>query len=120
MKGADFHTTECLVYDESVKVAAAKTADDVALNTESPLPFKTEDSVIFICVDVEAWERNHKLITEIGIATLDTADIISLAPGKGGANWASVIRARHFRIKEHNHLKNYNFVDGCADRFQFG
>jgi hypothetical protein len=120
MKGVDFHITEWPVCNEAAKMAAAKIADNMVLNTENPLPFKTEDSVIFICVDVEAWERNHKLITEIGIATLDTADITSLAPGTGGANWAGVIRARHFRIKEHSHLENTDFVGGCADSFQFG
>lgn len=76
--------------------------------------------MVFICVDVEAYERNTKLITEIGIATLDTKDIAAIKPGEGGADWMSVIRARHFRINEHKHLNNVEFVAGCADKFEFG
>jgi hypothetical protein len=83
-------------------------------------PFEQEDSVVFVCIDVEAYERNASLITEIGIATLDTVDIKSLAPGESGTNWMAMIRARHFRINEYKHLHNSEFVQGCADKFEFG
>ena len=89
-------------------------------NAAEPAPYLREHSVVFVCVDVEAYERSSKIITEIGIATLDTHDIESLAPGEGGAEWMKKIRARHFRIKEHKHYKNTEFVTGCADRFEFG
>lgn len=69
---------------------------------------------------MESYERNHNLITEIGIATLDTADIIDVAPGQGGVNWFEHIRARHFRVKEYSNLINTEFVTGCPDRFEFG
>ena len=91
-----------------------------ALAIERSAPFDPEDSVIFICVDVESFERDHNLITEIGIATLDTADLATISPGKGGINWMSAIRARHFRIKEYEHLKNQEFIQCCAEYFQFG
>ena len=75
---------------------------------------------VFICVDVEAFERDHSIITEIGVATLDTLDLVGVAPGVNGENWHSKIRARHFRIAEYAGLKNTEFVNGCPDRFEFG
>ena len=74
--------------------------------------------MVIICVDLEAWERSHAIITEIGIATLDTRDIKDLSPGKLGENWRSKIRARHFRINEHIMYVNHEFVHGCPDRFE--
>ena len=76
--------------------------------------------MVFVCVDVEANERNSSQITEIGIATLDTRDLKSLAPGERGANWLNKIRARHFRINEYQYVRNTEFVSGCPDRFGFG
>lgn len=85
-----------------------------------PSPYTFEDDVIFVAVDVEAYERNHNIITEVGIATLDTRDIVNMAPFKNGEMWRPRIRARHFRIKEYAHLKNGDFIEGCPDRFDFG
>jgi hypothetical protein len=107
-------------YDAAVKAAAAKLPPTTSFHSGQLARFEQEASVVFVCVDVEAYERNTKLITEIGIATLDTKDIASVVPGEGGANWMSCIRARHFRINEHKHLNNVEFVAGCADRFEFG
>jgi hypothetical protein len=87
---------------------------------DKPPPFRREDNVVFICVDVEAYEHNQNLITEIGIASLDTADLADVAPGRDAKNWFPLIRARHFRIKEYKHLNNRVFVKGCADKFDFG
>ena len=89
-----------------------------ALDLSQPAPSPFDNSVVFICVDVESYERNHNLITEIGISTLDTNDLANLAPGEGGVHWQNALRARHFRIKENNHLANKDFVAGCADRFE--
>ncbi len=75
-------------------------------------------NVVFISVDVESYERSHSTITEIGISTLDTNDLIDLAPGKGGTEWMKKMRPRHFRIKEASHLENHEFVRGCAERFE--
>lgn len=84
------------------------------------MKFKPLDSVVFISIDVEAYEFNHKQITEIGIATLDTLDIVNMIPGDGGKNWIQQIRGRHFRILEHRYLVNKVHVSGCADSFEFG
>ncbi|KAJ9668170.1 hypothetical protein H2201_001599 [Coniosporium apollinis] len=96
------------------------TAQIPAINTAEVAPYSFESSVVFICVDVESYERDHSLITEVGISTLDTLDLVDLPPGKDGENWMSKIRARHFRIKEHAHLNNTEFINGCANRFEFG
>ncbi|SLM41260.1 Ribonuclease H-like domain [Lasallia pustulata] len=89
-----------------------------ALDLSQPAPYPFDNSVVFICIDVESFERNHNMITEIGICTLDTNDLADLAPGEGGVDWQNAIRARHFRIKENSHLVNKDFVAGCADRFE--
>jgi len=91
-----------------------------AVDPEQPSPFAFESSVIFICVDVEAYEFDQAKVTEIGIATLDTRDIAGLAPSAGASAWRAAVRSRHFRINEHLHLNNSVHVHGCADRFNFG
>ncbi|RKF75378.1 putative qde-2-interacting protein [Golovinomyces cichoracearum] len=89
-------------------------------NSETIAAFTQESSVIFISVDIEAWERDSRIITELGFATLDTRDILSVPPGERGINWRSYIRPRHFRIEEHRFYTNGDFVAGCGDRFEFG
>ena len=91
---------------------------DLDLTLPAPFPFLT--NVVFICVDVEAYEKEPRPVTEIGISILDTNDLVDLPPGHRGANWMEKIRSRHFRITETAHLHNSEFVTGCADRFEFG
>ncbi|KAF1983932.1 hypothetical protein K402DRAFT_152266 [Aulographum hederae CBS 113979] len=90
------------------------------IDNQLPVPYPFESSVVYISIDVESYERNHNLITEIGIATLDTNDLQGVPPGKDGENWREKIRARHFRIREYSHLQNAEFVQGCAGSFRFG
>jgi hypothetical protein len=91
-----------------------------SLDVEKPAPHPFDRDVVFIAIDVEAFERAHNLITEIGISTLDTADIKLLPPGQGGVNWMECIRSRHFRISNHSHLRNTTFCTGNPERFLFG
>jgi hypothetical protein len=91
-----------------------------AIEHFAPVPFTFDRSVVFVCVDVESYERAHDKITEVGVATLDTRDLEGVAPGKDGESWRSKIRARHFRIEQYKHLINCDFVHGCPDRFDFG
>ncbi|KAL2074789.1 hypothetical protein VTL71DRAFT_8568 [Oculimacula yallundae] len=107
-------------YEDSVKEALAKLPPSAVFKSDEPAPYAQESSVVFVCIDVEAYERNARVITEVGIATLDTNDLKGLAPGEGGFEWMKKIRARHFRIKENMHYNNTDFVAGCADRFEFG
>ncbi|KAL8727961.1 MAG: hypothetical protein Q9166_005726 [cf. Caloplaca sp. 2 TL-2023] len=88
------------------------------LIVSEPAPFVFQDEVVFICVDVEAYEKDNRPVTEIGVSTLDIRDLVDLPPGDCGLAWRKKIRARHFRIKETAHLHNTEFVAGCAERFE--
>ncbi|KAI1439806.1 hypothetical protein F5Y02DRAFT_404711 [Annulohypoxylon stygium] len=84
------------------------------------VPFQTKDTVRFVCVDVEAWERSRHVITEVGFAVLDTEDTMRVAPGKDGGNWFELIKSRHFVIREHVDKINTIYVQGCPHLFSFG
>ncbi|EMD00601.1 hypothetical protein BAUCODRAFT_81223, partial [Baudoinia panamericana UAMH 10762] len=90
------------------------------LDPTEPVPYPFELDVIFIAVDAEAYELSPKVVTEVGVATLDTRDLQGQAPGRAGEEWHKHIRARHFRIVEHKKLVNSKFVQGSPDRFEFG
>ncbi|KAG0646862.1 Good for full DBP5 activity 2 [Hyphodiscus hymeniophilus] len=102
--------------------AAVKTviSRPAVFKPDQPAAYDQESDVVFICVDIEANERNSTQITEIGISTLDTRDLKGLVPGERGVNWFSKIRARHFRINEYKYIRNTDFVSGCPDKFEFG
>ncbi|OAL75132.1 hypothetical protein A7D00_0730 [Trichophyton violaceum] len=104
--------------NEAATVAIGTVLDP--LDVESPAPFAFADEPIFICIDLEANERNHAQITEVGVSTLDTLDLVGVPPGEGGRNWMSKIRSRHFRVAEYKHFRNKKFVQGCPDDFAFG
>ncbi|KAK4940323.1 hypothetical protein LTR10_019539 [Elasticomyces elasticus] len=90
------------------------------LDVNAPAPFPFEKEPIIISVDIESYERAHNQITEIGVSTLDTLDLVGLPPGKNGKTWINQIRSRHFRIKGREHLVNKDFCVGNPDAFQFG
>jgi hypothetical protein len=91
-----------------------------AIDPSTPAPFPFDQSVVFVCVDVESYERAHHKITEVGVATLDTRELVGVPPGEDGKTWRGKVRARHFRINEHRHLVNSDFVTGHPDGFEFG
>lgn len=110
-----------MVRSDQAEQSATKTLNiPNVTDVGKPKLYTQEGSVVFICIDIESFERDHNLITEIGIATLDTADIAAKDPGKGGINWMNAISARHFRVKEYEYLKNKDFLIGCPEHFQFG
>lgn len=76
--------------------------------------------VVFICVDVEAIERKPNPISEVGIAILDTRDIKGVHPKDAGRGWWPKIKTHHLRVYEYASLRNYQFVKGCPDSFDFG
>ncbi|KAL2128041.1 hypothetical protein VTI74DRAFT_9788 [Chaetomium olivicolor] len=90
------------------------------LDLDHPMINKPEHSVLFIAIDIEAWEQDQTMLTEVGIAMLDTGDIVGAAPGEGGQNWFKHIRARHIRVEENTWAMNRRYVHGCAERFDFG
>ncbi|KAG9194977.1 hypothetical protein G6011_00097 [Alternaria panax] len=91
-----------------------------AIDPSMPAPFPFDQDVVFVCVDVESYERAHHKITEVGVATLDTRELVGVPPDENGAAWRKKIRARHFRINEYKHLRNTDFVTGYPDGFDFG
>jgi hypothetical protein len=90
------------------------------VDAEIKAPYSREHDAIIISVDLEAYEHASSIITEIGIAILDTRHIADIAPGKNGQNWFDKIEAHHLRIKEYEHIVNKTYVQGCPDRFNFG
>jgi hypothetical protein len=90
------------------------------LDLDQLAPFPFADEPIFVCIDIEANEKMHEQITEIGVSTLDTLDLVGVTPGPNGANWMSMIRSRHFRIAEYSHVVNSTYLAGCPERFEFG
>lgn len=90
------------------------------LNTDRRVPWTWSPAPVFICVDIEAHERKKNVITEIGICTLDVADVAWMAPGHLGKDWRNKFRARHVRVREYLHHVNKDFVKGHPDKFQFG
>ena len=116
---------ESLSWEEQQKWWAVEKAQKACpvldpFDVTKPSPHSFENEVVFIAFDVEANEHAHHLITEIGVSTLDTKDILNLPPGPGGENWIKQIRSRHFRIEEHKHMRNKTYVFGNPDGFEFG
>ncbi|GAB1743985.1 hypothetical protein NU219Hw_g1025t1 [Hortaea werneckii] len=109
---------------------AAKSEDDLiegmsnlslaATDPTIPPCHPFEQDAVIIAIDCEAYERQPKLITEVGVATLDTRDLRGQVPGEVGLEWHKFIRARHFRIRENKHLINHEFCEGNPDKFDFG
>lgn len=110
--------SRCLVLTRLLITAVASAA--VGWNVEKPAPFITESSVRFVCVDVEAYERDADIITEIGLSVLDTEDIMDIPPGEDGKNWFPKIKTYHLRISEYTGVVNCDFVEGCPYLFHFG
>ncbi|KAF8543923.1 hypothetical protein BDD12DRAFT_873899 [Trichophaea hybrida] len=106
--------------------------DEVSFDREKP---------ILVAIDVEAWEKDHDCVTEIGIATLDIAKIPHVsklpkasmadldldnidyengAPRTRATAICELIECRHLRITEHKSMRNGQFVNDSADKFDFG
>lgn len=84
------------------------------------VPDREKPDVVFLAIDCEAYERDSSKITEVGIAMLDTRNILGIAPDKSAVNWHQLVSARHFRIKEYCHLVNKDFIKGRPEEFDFG
>ncbi|KAL7627054.1 hypothetical protein AAE478_003830 [Parahypoxylon ruwenzoriense] len=89
-------------------------------NENMPAPFKTREPVRFICVDIEAWEKAPNVVTEVGLAVLDTKDTVGIPPGRNGQGWFQLMKCYHFIIREHKGKVNRRYVKGCPDSFGFG
>lgn len=75
---------------------------------------------VLLCIDCEAFERDQRKVTELGVAVLDTRDLRGVAPGKNGEDWVAKMKYAHFRPVEYARLVNRRFVQGCEEGFAFG
>ncbi|GAA5857154.1 hypothetical protein JCM9279_007627 [Rhodotorula babjevae] len=64
----------------------------------------------FVAVDVETWEQDHDLVTEVGIATL------TLSSGASGPSTAF----EHLVLAENAHRRNGRYCPDARDDFQLG
>lgn len=90
------------------------------VSLDSPAPFMPVSPVRLISIDVEMFEFDHSVITEVGLAILDTWTVARVAPKEKGEAWFPFIKAHHFIVREHRHRVNRRFVSGCPDKFDFG
>ncbi|KAK7717482.1 hypothetical protein SLS64_002974 [Diaporthe eres] len=93
---------------------------DLTLDVEAPAPFEQDGHVVFVCFDIETYEKNPGLVTELGFAILDTQKLVGVPPGAGARDWFDLIQSHHIRIKEYSYMKNMEYVEGCPDSFMFG
>ena len=101
---------------ESLDKASRSVTPELDPTISAPYPFDLD--VVFICIDIEAFEGTRNVMTEIGISSLDTRDLAGIMPDIRGRNWFNRVRARHFRIREHSGYVNGQYVQGCPDRFE--
>ncbi|KAL3479259.1 hypothetical protein BJX99DRAFT_268661 [Aspergillus californicus] len=110
---------DCNWDEKAATDAEAKSGPkELTLDEPAPHPFLTEP--VFISVDVEVNERCHSMVTEVGISTLDTRDLVGVALGPNGEHWQSHIQSRHLRVEEYKKHVNQLYVRGCPDKFEFG
>ncbi|KKK14207.1 hypothetical protein P175DRAFT_0515516 [Aspergillus ochraceoroseus IBT 24754] len=95
-------------------------ATSLCLAEDKPVPHPFWTGPVFVSIDVEANEACHSQVTEVGISSLDTLDLLGVAPGRQGKEWQSCIKSQHFRVKEYAHIVNKKYVTGCPDKFLFG
>lgn len=78
---------------------------------------ESQPHVIFLAVDVLKSTLGKKKITEIGISTLATSNLISRAPGDACVEWLKKIRTRNFRIREWSNLQETDLLLRYGDNF---
>ncbi|GAB7338164.1 hypothetical protein MBLNU457_4514t2 [Dothideomycetes sp. NU457] len=93
--------------------------------TQLPLETVNPSDLVFISIDLEAFEHAHHKITEIGLSAFDTRSLTSssgglIAPGPNASNWLPFMKHRHIRIKEHLKHVNKRFIKGCPEKFDYG
>lgn len=77
-----------------------------------------DDPVVFISIDVEAFEFNQDWITEVGLSALRVGG--GVAAGGNGEDWRSGILSFHFCSEEHRYKRNKVYVQDCREKFHFG
>ncbi|KAL5888665.1 hypothetical protein ACKVWC_003924 [Pyricularia oryzae] len=85
-------------------------------NSQAKLP----PNIKFACVDVETYELNHNIVTEIGIAEIDTSSLRGIPAGDKTQNWFSMIKSHHYVVKENAWATNGQHVANNQQNFSFG
>jgi hypothetical protein len=111
-----------LTSDEKMEITQTRVrllhTHKIDISLPVPHPFHTD--AVLIAIDVEAWECDQSVITEVGLAVLDTRKLSSMPPGRNGESWFKLIEARHLRMMEYEHLVNEKYVRGNPLGFNFG
>jgi hypothetical protein len=79
-------------------------------------PLSLNDALV-ICLNLEWWEKEPHLTTELGIGELAPMGPL---PGVHAQNHLQQIRVAHARIMEHAHLVNHFPGAGDPEKFHFG
>ncbi|KAF3928845.1 hypothetical protein ABW20_dc0100069 [Dactylellina cionopaga] len=70
---------------------------------------------VFFSIDIESWEKNHDIITEVGLTRYcPTTD------GWIRATVENEIYSDHIIVKEHRFYKNGDYVADASGNFEFG
>lgn len=87
-----------------------------------PPGMKLVGATVFVSVDIEAYEFDHEVITEVGLATFCREDAAATASTADSTDehWISFIRGHHLRIRENLWARNHKYVKGCPTKFNFG
>ncbi|EWC44039.1 hypothetical protein DRE_01391 [Drechslerella stenobrocha 248] len=70
---------------------------------------------LFLSVDIESWEKNHDIITELGLTRY-----FPNAERQDLGAMEKTIQSEHFIIKEHRSYKNGDYVADASGHFEFG
>ncbi|KAK6344562.1 hypothetical protein TWF696_008193 [Orbilia brochopaga] len=69
----------------------------------------------FISIDIESWEKNHDIITELGLSLY-----VSNAEHTNLDETGYHITSDHIIVKEHRSFKNGDYVADASGNFEFG
>ncbi|KAF3121243.1 hypothetical protein TWF703_002002 [Orbilia oligospora] len=76
--------------------------------------FNGEGDCTFFSIDIESWERNHGIVTEVGLTKYTPSTKVD----QGGTIGEKI--SDHIIIKEHRRYKNGNYVADASGNFEFG
>ncbi|KAF3158341.1 hypothetical protein TWF225_002334 [Orbilia oligospora] len=76
--------------------------------------FNGEGDCTFFSIDIESWERNHDIVTEVGLTKYTPSTKVD----QGGTIGEKI--SDHIIIKEHRRYKNGNYVADASGNFEFG
>jgi hypothetical protein len=106
---------------QAMGVVSSESFRYAPVDLAKPPPFFTNDKApVLMCVDVEALELAPDSISEVGLTFLDLEQTKNIAPGEKGENWWEHMVSWHVRVREYSGLRNFKYVQGCPDDFDFG